>query len=73
MLQKSVIEILSTQMGITSGSLDGKNTAADIEERNIEGSSSEIENQHVLLRLGLAIETVSDGGGSGFIDNTENI
>jgi len=72
-LQESVVEILTTQVGISSSGLDSEDTTADVQERNIESPSSKIEDENVLLGLGLTIETVCNGGSSGFVDDTENI
>lgn len=60
-------------MSISSSSLDSKDTTVDVKERNIKCSSSEIENQDILLGFALAIKTVSDSSSSGFVDNAENI
>ena len=73
MLQESIIEVLTTQVSVTSSSLDGEHTTADVEERNIEGSSSKIEDQNVLLGLRLSVKTICDSSSSGLVDDTENI
>ena len=48
-VQQGVVEVLTTQMGVASGRLDGENTSADVEQRNIESSSTQIEDQDVFL------------------------
>ena len=73
MLQESVVEILTTQVGISSSRLDSEDTTANVQERNIKSSSSKIEDKNVLLGLGLTIKTVCNGGSSRFVDDTENI
>ena len=55
MLQESIIEVLSTQMSITCSSLDGEDATADVEEGDIESSTTQIENENILLGLGLTI------------------
>jgi hypothetical protein len=60
-------------VSIPSSSLDSKDTTTDVKERNIESSSSQIENQNILLCLALAIKTVSDSSSSRFVYNAENI
>lgn len=72
-LKEGVVKVLTTKVSITSSSLHGEDTAANVEERNIEGSSSKIENKDVLLGLGLAVETVGNGSSSRLVDDTENI
>jgi hypothetical protein len=68
------IEILSTQVSVSSGGLDCENTTLDVQQRHIESATTEIvdENVPLLLRLSGA-ETVGDSGGGGLVDNTENV
>jgi hypothetical protein len=72
-LEKRVIKVLTTKVCITSGGLHGEDTAANVEERNIEGSPSKIEDEDVFLSLGLTVKTVGNGCSSGLVDDTENI
>jgi hypothetical protein len=75
-LQEGVVEVLSSQVRVTSSGLDGEDTTSDGEKGDIEGSSSEIEDENHLLLLGLLsglTETVSDGGSGRLVDDTENI
>ena len=75
-LQKSVIEILSSQMSISRGSLDGEDSTGDGQKRDIESSSSEIENEDEFLLFGFSgsvVESVSDSGGSRLVDDSKNI
>lgn len=73
MFKESIVEILTAEMGITSSCLDGKDTTIDIQERNIESSSSEIKDEDILFRLGLAIKAIGDSSSSRLIDDTKNI
>lgn len=43
------------------------------QERHIEGSSSEIEDEDVALALVLLVETVGNGGHGGLVDDTEDV
>jgi hypothetical protein len=68
------VEILSSEMGVTSGGLDGENTTLDVQQRHIEGTTTEIVDEDVPLLLGLSgAETVGDSGGGGLVDDTENV
>jgi len=60
--------------GITSSSLDGEDTTLNVEEGDIESTTTEIVDQDVagLGRLARA-ETVSNSGGSGLVDDTEDV
>ena len=72
-LKKVVVEVLSTKVSISSSRLDSEDTSSDVEERNIEGSSTKIENEDEALALGLIVKTVSDSSGSRFVDDTEDL
>jgi hypothetical protein len=68
------VEVLATKMGVTSGSLDGENTALDVQERDIESAATEIVDEDVALLLRLAsAEAISDGSSSGLVDDTEDV
>lgn len=76
MIEESVIEIFTTQVGISSSSLDGENTSGNRQKGDIEGTSTEIEDEDVTFRLGLGgggVETVGDGGGGRLVDDTEYV
>jgi hypothetical protein len=72
-LKEGVVKVLSSKVGVTSGSLDGEDSTGDGKERNIEGSSSQVEDEDVLLLLGLLVESVSDGSGGGLVDDSEDV
>ena len=72
-LQEGVVEVLTTQVSISGSGLDGEDTTADVQERHIEGSSSKIEDEDVLLGLRLTVETIGDSGSGGLVDDTKNI
>ena len=44
-----------------------------IEKRDVEGTSTQVKDKHVLLTLTLLIESVGDGYSSGFIDDPHHI
>jgi len=71
--KESIIEILTAEMGITGSCLDSKDTTVDIQERNIESSSSKIKDEDILFRLGLTIKAICDSSSSRLIDDTKNI
>lgn len=61
-------------MGISSGSLDGEDTALDVKKRDIESTTSEVVDEDVPLLLGLSgTETVGDGSGGRLVDDTEDV
>lgn len=73
MFQQVVVKVLTTQMCVTSRSFDGKYTTGDVQKGDIESSSSQVENENILLCACLTVQTVRNGRSSGLIDDTENI
>jgi hypothetical protein len=68
------IEVLTTKMGITGGSLDGEDTTLDVEERHIESTATKIVDENVALLGRLArAETVGNGSSGRLVDDTENV
>ena len=67
------VEVLTTQVSISCSSFNSEDTTTDVQKRYIESSSSKIEDENVLLSLGLTIKTICNGGSSGLVDDTENI
>jgi len=66
-----VIKIFTTQMGITSRSLNLEDTLINGEEGHIESTTTQIKDDDILfLLLVLLIKTVGYGGSCGFIDNS---
>ena len=72
-VDETIVKVFTTQVSITGGSLDFKDTLLDRQKRHIKCTTSKIEDEDVLLSLSLLIETVSNGCGSRFIDDTEDI
>mmetsp|Transcript_61485 Transcript_61485/g.70505 ORF Transcript_61485/g.70505 Transcript_61485/m.70505 type:complete len:335 (-) Transcript_61485:480-1484(-) len=68
-----VIEIFSSQMGVTSSGFDFEDTVFDGQKGNIESSSSEIEDQNVSFSDTLLIQTVGNSGGGGFVDDSQDV
>jgi hypothetical protein len=72
-INKGVIEIFSTEMGVTVGSLNLEDTLVNGEEGDIESTTSEIENEDVFLLILSFVETVSNGGSGWLVDDSQNI
>lgn len=72
-VDQAVVEVLTSQVSVTSGGLDLENALLDGKKGHIEGSSSQIEDENVALALNLLIETVGDGSSGGLVDNAENV
>ena len=72
-VDQAVVKVFTTQMCITGSGLDFEDTLLDGQERDIECSSSQVEDQYISLALGLFIETVGNGCGGGFVDDSEDV
>ncbi|KAH3670626.1 hypothetical protein OGAPHI_001141 [Ogataea philodendri] len=73
-LKQVGIEILTSQVGVTGSSLNGENTTSNVQQGNIESSSTKVENQNVFLLLGLtSTKTVSNGGSSRLVDDSQHV
>jgi hypothetical protein len=72
-VDETVVEVLTTQVGVTSGGLDLEDTLLNGQKRHIESSTTEIEDQDVALTGSLLVETVGDGSSGGLVDDTENV
>ena len=72
-VDQTVIEVLSSQMGVTSGRFDLENTIFDRKDGDIKSSAAKIENKDVTLSSDLFVQTVSDGGRGGFVDDSKNV
>ena len=65
------VEVLTTKVSVTSGSLDGEDTTLDVQQGNIESTTTQIVDQDVTLLVGLAgAKTVSDSSSSRLVDDT---
>lgn len=60
-------------MSVTGGGLDLEDTLLDGEERNIEGTTTQIEDEDVAFAISLLVETVGNGSSSRLVDDTEHI
>ena len=72
-LEERVVEVLTTQVSVTGSRLDGEDTTRDVQKGHIESTTTEIEDEDVLLRLRLTVKTVGDGGGGRLVDDTEDV
>mmetsp|Transcript_542 Transcript_542/g.1283 ORF Transcript_542/g.1283 Transcript_542/m.1283 type:complete len:165 (-) Transcript_542:592-1086(-) len=68
----AIVEVLSSQVSVSCGGFNLEDSLLNCQERHVEGSSSEIEDEHILL-LALLVEAVSDGGGGGLVDDAKHV
>lgn len=60
-------------MSVTIGGLDLENTLLDGEKRDIEGTTSKIENENVSLLSLLSIKTICNSGSSWLVDDSKYV
>jgi hypothetical protein len=72
-VDETAIEVLTTQVGVTSSGLDFEDTFFDGQEGNIKSSSSEIEDENVTFTRDLLVKTVCDSSSGGLVDDTKNV
>jgi len=73
-VQEVGVEVLTTQVGVTSSSLDGEDTTLDVEEGNIESTTTQVVDEDVALLARLAgTKTVGNGGSGRLVDDTEDV
>merc|ERR1719282_1489438 len=72
-VDKTVVEVLATKMGVTSSRLDLEDTLLNGKERHIESTTTQVEDEHVAPTLVLLVQTVGDSGSGRLVDDTENV
>lgn len=60
-----------TEMSVTVGGLDFENTLLDFQNRNIEGTTTQVENSDNTVVL--LLQTVGESSSSRLVDNTEDV
>ena len=72
MVHDSLIEILSSEMSVTVGGNDLKDTVINSKDGHIESTTTKIENHNIKLSR-FIIKTISDSGSRWLIKNSNNI
>lgn len=72
-VDETVVEVFTTQVSVTGSGLDFEDTLFNSQERDIEGTTTEIENKNVTLSLSLLVKTVGNSSGGGLVDDTEDV
>jgi hypothetical protein len=72
-VDEAVVEILTTQVGVTSGCQDLEDALVDSEDGHIEGTTAEIVDENLTFVLVSLVEAVGQSGGCRFIDHTQHV
>merc|ERR1719189_3158561 len=70
----AVVEVFTAQVSVTGSGLDLKYALLDGQDGDIEGSASEVEDEHVALTGSfLLVQAIGNGGSSGLVDDPEHV
>jgi len=69
-VDESVVKVLTTEMGITSSSLDLEDTFFNGQKRNIKSASTKIKDKDVAFAGDLFVKAICNSSGSRLIDDT---
>ena len=72
-IHHSVVEVFTTQMGVTSSGLHLKDSILNCQQRHIESASTHVVDQHISLPSALLVKTISDGSGSRLVDDAQHV
>mmetsp|Transcript_3931 Transcript_3931/g.9611 ORF Transcript_3931/g.9611 Transcript_3931/m.9611 type:complete len:217 (+) Transcript_3931:1165-1815(+) len=70
-LNETVVKVLTTEMSVTTGGEHLVDALLDLEQRHIERTSAQIEDEHMTVRLG--VQTVGQSGRSGLVDDAQHL
>lgn len=68
---KGDVKVLTTKVSITVGRLDLKDTLLDLEDGDIKGTTTKIEDGN--NPVSLLLKTIGESGGGGLVDDPENV
>ena len=69
----AVVEVLTAQMGVAGSRLHLEDAVVDGQDGHIEGTTAQIEDQHIALALPLLVQPVSDSCSGRLVDDTKNV
>jgi len=73
LVHKTFVEVLSSQVGVTSGSLNLKDTVFDGKQRYVEGTATQVIDEDIALTFGLLVQSLRDGCRCGFVDDAQTV
>lgn len=72
-LNNLVVKVLTTQMGVTISGSNLEEAILNGKQRDIESTTTQIEDQDISLALALLVQTISNGSSSGLIEDSHDI
>jgi hypothetical protein len=69
MVNQDIIEVFATQVCVASDGFDLINAFLYREERNVEGSSADIQHQDIPLTLSAGVKSIRESSASGLIND----
>lgn len=72
-VHQPVVEVFSTQVGISSSGFHLKDTGVSGENRHVEGAPTQVKNEHIALCRAPPVQPIGDGGRRGLIDDPQHI
>ena len=70
---ESIVEVFAAEMRVAGGGLNFEDAAVDVEDGDVEGAAAQVEDEDVLVAVGFLVESVGDGGGRGFVDDSRDV
>ena len=70
-VEECVVEVLAAEEGVAVGGLDLKDSLLDLQDRDVKGSTAQIEDGDDFV-LGL-VHAVGQGSGGGFVDDSQDV
>src|SRR5699024_7979890 len=67
-----LVPVVTTEVVVAGGGADLDDAVADVEQRDVEGTATEVEDQDGLLLLAL-VEAVGERGRGGLVDDAQDV
>ena len=71
-VDNALVPVVTTELVVTSGSHDLNNAVTDLQQGDVEGTATEVEDQDGLLLLAL-LQAISQRGGSRLVNDTQDV
>merc|ERR1712232_686406 len=69
-VDQNVVEVLSTQVGVAVGGPDLEDAVINRQQGDVEGTTSQVEDEYIGLSLVLLVQPVGDGSRSRLVDDS---